>query len=247
MKTIKPTKQYSMTVVPYRPYRKILIIFALSFTFLVAVIGSFLLGRYYSLETKGITGTDQKQFKPLYEKKVEEVGKLEQQVANLKLATEVDRKANEEVRAQVVELKMQLAEMEQDNTFYRSLMRPNTSDQGLIIDAPSISAIAGSDNKYRYNVVIKQIVAQHRQLSGYLEFEILGREESGPRRLALKDVSESVSKEQIKLRFKYFQPVKGEMTLPEGFVPERIELKVVIKLPKKVVLEKKFGWLVKEG
>ncbi|MGH1441149.1 MAG: DUF6776 family protein [Cellvibrionaceae bacterium] len=247
MTTVKPSKQYSMTVVPHRPYLRILIIFALSFTFLLAVIGSFLLGRYYSLGGSSVGGVEQTNFKLEYEAKLDEAAKLEQQVANLKLATEVDRKANEEVRAQVVELKTQLAEMEQDNTFYRSLMRPNASDQGLVVDSPSVLAIAGSANKYKYNVVIKQIVAQHRLLSGYLEFELLGRQADTLRKLALKDISDSVSAEQIKLRFKYFQRIEGEMILPEGFVPERIELKVVVQRPKKAVVEKKFGWLVKES
>jgi len=247
MTTVKASKQYSMTVVPHRPYRRILIIFALLFTFLIAVIGSFLLGRYYSTEGASVGSGEQKDFKFEYEAKLAEVAKLEQQVANLKLATEVDRKANEEVRAQVVELKTQLAEMEQDNTFYRSLMRPNSSDQGLIVAPPSVSAMTGSTNRYKYSVVIKQIVAQHRLLSGYLEFELLGRQAGTLRKLALKDVSDSVNVEQIKLRFKYFQPIEGEMVLPEGFVPERIELKVVVQRPKKVVIEKKFGWLVKQN
>jgi len=247
MTTVKPSKQYSMTVVPHRPYLRMLIIFALSFTFLLVIIGSFWFGRYYSMGSSSSIGIERKDFKLEYESKLAEVGKLEQQVANLKLATEVDRKANEEVRAQVVDLKTQLAEMEQDNTFYRSLMRPNTADQGLIVDSPSVSAIVGSVNKYKYNVVIKQIVAQHRLLAGYLEFELLGRQADTVRKLPLKDISESVETERIKLRFKYFQRVEGEMVLPEGFVPERIQLKVVVQRPKKAVVEKKFGWLVKES
>lgn len=247
MTTVKPSKQYSMMVVPHRPYLKILLIFGLSFTFLLTVIGSFLLGRYYSIEGNGSNTFEQKNYKLEYQAKLAEASKLEQQVANLRLATEVDRKANEEVRAQVVELKNQLAEMEQDNTFYRSLMRPNASDQGLIVDPPSVVALAGSVNKYQYKVVIKQIVAQHRLLSGHLEFEILGRQDEVLRKLALKDISDAVNVEQLKLRFKYFQRIEGEMVLPEGFVPERIQLKVVVQRPKKAVVEKKFGWLVKES
>jgi len=247
MTIVKPSKQYSMTVVPHRPYLRILIIFVFVFTFLLAVIGSFLLGRYYSTDGVDLGGEDITSFKLEYEEQLLDIAKLEQQVANLRLASEVDRKANEEVRGQVVDLKTQLVELEQDNTFYRSLMRPNASDQGLVVDAPSVTAILGSIDRYKYNVVIKQIVAQHRLLSGYVEFELLGRQAGALRKLALKDISDSINVEQIKLRFKYFQRIEGEMLLPEGFVPERIQIKVVVQAPKKAVIDKKFGWLVKES
>lgn len=247
MTSVKPSKQYAMTVVPHRPYRKILLIFALSFTFLLAVIGSFLVGRYYSVDSYGLSHGEEADLKQRYQARVEEVAKLEQQVANLKLATEIDRKANEEVRAQVVELKTLLAEMEQKNNFYLSVMQPNANDQGLIIDAPLVVALPNAPRRYSYNLVIKQIVTQHSQLSGYLEFELLGRQADTLRKLALKDVSDSVNVEQIKLGFKYFQRIEGEMVLPEGFVPERIQLKVVVQRPKKAVVDKKFGWLVKES
>ncbi len=247
MTNVKPTKQFPVTVVPYRPYFKILLIFGLSFTFLLAIIGSFLVGRYYSSNGSDLPSGEYDNLAQKYQDKIVEIARLEQQVANLRLATEVDRKANEEVRAQVVDLKNQLAAMEQDNTFYRSLMRPDSNDQGLIVDAPSVEIVPGEKGKYRYNLVIKQIVTQHQQLSGYLEFELLGRQGDGLRKLALKDVSSAVTVERIKLRFKYFQRIEGEMVLPEGFVPERIELKVVVQSPKKSVVEKKFGWLVKES
>ncbi|MFT6388893.1 MAG: hypothetical protein ACJAUP_002278 [Cellvibrionaceae bacterium] len=236
-----------MMVIPHRPYLRVLIIFVLVATFLLAVTGSFLLGGYYSVDRVELGGEDITNFKLKYEEQLPELAKLEQQAANLRLANEVDRKANEEVRGQVVYLKTQLAEMEQDNTFYRGLMRPNANDQGLVVDAPSVAAISGSIDRYKFNVVIKQIVAQHRLLSGYLEFELLGRQAGVIRKLALKDVSDSINVEQIKLRFKYFQRIEGEMLLPEGFVTERIHLKVVIQGPKKAVIEKKFGWLVKKS
>ncbi len=246
MTRVKPSKQYSMTVVPYRPYLRMFWFFALSLTFIVAVIGSFFIGRYYSVGGNGDVVAEYEELKQQYNEKLAQSVKLEQQIANLKLATEVDRKANEEVRSKVVELETQLADLEQDNTFYRSLMRPDPSDKGLVVDAPSVVQTR-SAGVYKYNLVIKQIVAQHRKISGYATFELLGKQGDKNRKLALKDISESISVEKIKLSFKYFQRIEGEMALPEGFIPERIDLKVVVQRPKKAVVDKKFGWLVKES
>ena len=80
-----------------------------------------------------------------------------------------------------------------------------------------------------------------------MQFELLGKQGEIFQRFALKDVSDSISVEKIRLKFKYFQRIKGEMALPEGFIPERIELKVVAERPSKVVIDKKFGWSVKKS
>ncbi|MGH1486377.1 MAG: DUF6776 family protein [Cellvibrionaceae bacterium] len=246
MTTVKPSKQYEMTVVPHRPYWRFLQIFALSLTFLLAVIGSFLVGRYYGVVDTGGIDVELAEVKSQYTEKLDEAAKLEQQVANLRLAAEVDRKANEKVRGEVVDLKTQVAELEQDNTFYRSLMRPAPGDKGLVVDAPAITS-TNIPNVYQYNVVIKQIVTQHRLVSGYVQFELLGKRGDIFQRLVLKDLSDTISVERIKLKFKYFQRIEGEMSLPDGFVPERIELKVVTERPNKVTIDKKFGWSLKKS
>ena len=246
MAAVKPSKQYQMTVVPHRPCWRFLQLFALSLTFLLTVAGSFFVGRYHGVVDTGGIDVELAEVKAQYSEKSAEAAKLEQQVANLRLAAEVDRKANEKVRSEVVDLKTRVAELEQDNTFYRSLMRPASGDKGLVVDAPVITA-SNLPNVYQYNVVIKQIVTQHRLVSGYLEFELLGKQGDTLRRLALKDLSDTISVERIKLKFKYFQRIDGEMLLPDGFVPERIELKVVTQRPNKATIDKKFGWSLKKS
>jgi hypothetical protein len=215
-----------------------LCIVAVLITFLISVIGSFLLGRYYSVDKRDESIlADAQRLKQTLNEKTTLVTQLEQQVANMRLASEVDRKANEEVREEAVKLRTQLAELEEDNTFYRSLMRPAPGDKGLVVDPPSVTPTDVS-GVYKYNMVIKQIVAQHQQVNGYAEFTLLGKQGEQAVQFALKDISDDVTVERIKLNFKYFQRIEGEMRLPEGFFPERIELKIVTQRPDSVVIEK---------
>lgn len=249
MALVKPSKQYPMTVVPYRPIRRAVAIFALFITVLVLIIGSFYGGRYYAeVNTSSVTSLliERDELLRKYSEKSAQVLNLEQQVVNLKLAAEVDRKANEEVRAEVLQLKEQLNELEEKNSFYLSVMRPEPGSKGLVVDLPLITPV-DTQGAYKYNLVIKQIVTKHRQVKGYVEFEILGRQGDDLVRLALKDVSKTVDKERIKLNFKYFQRIKGEMALPINFVPERLEIKVVAQKPNSVTIDKKFGWSINEG
>jgi hypothetical protein len=246
MKKVKPSKQYRMVVVPYRPHRRVLLICLLILLFLIAIVGSFIVGRYIVVGGQSNIINQLDLVSKENAAKTSQVDELQQKIANLRLATEVDRKANEEIRAEVVSLKTQLAELEQDNSFYRSLMRPAPGDKGLVVDAPAI-AVTDAPGQYKYNLVIKQIVTKHRQVKGYLLFDLIGNQNGESKSLALKDVSKKYGAERIKLSFKYFQRIEGLMDLPEGFIPERIELKVVTERPNKAVIDKKFGWSTKES
>jgi hypothetical protein len=246
MSAVKESKQYAMTVVPHRPYVKALKILLFCVIFVLSVAASYFAGHYYNIGFSGATTAEYDELNARYKLELIKSAKLEQQVANLKLATEVDRKANKEVRAKVVELETQLADLKQNNTFYRSLMRPAAGDKGIVVDPPSVVP-KNTAGEYAFNIVVKQIVAQHQQVSGYLTLVLVGKQSGEPATLALKDISDDISDERIRLNFKYFQRIEGDMTLPKGFVPDKIEMQVVIQNPKKAVIDKKFGWLVKES
>lgn len=91
------------------------------------------------------------------------------------------------------------------------------------------------------------MATNHKMLSGFLNFKIVGRQGELPVTLSLKDVSDNVSYDNIKLRFKYFQTLEGQLVLPDGFEPQRIELLAKSSGKDSVTVEKKFGWLVQES
>lgn len=245
MASVKPSKQYAMKVVPYRPYRRFFKYLAVLLFVSLAVGASFFVGQYYAAGLP-IVVSDEGKLQLKYNERVAEALKLSQQVANLKLAAEVDRKANEKVRAEVVELKTKVAEIEQENAFYLSVLQPAPGDKGIILDAPVIIS-TDTPNEYKYNIIVKQIVAKHRQVSGHIQFDLLGMKDNTFQKIPLKDVSEAISDDKIKVKFKYFWKIQGKMLLPEGFIPERIEVRVAIQKPQKSLIDKKFGWLVKES
>jgi hypothetical protein len=246
MSVVKQSKQYTMTVVPYRPYLKAFKVLLLYAFMVMAVAASYFVGRYFNVDLNGAAVEEYATLNAQHKRELAKSAKFEQQIANLKLATEVDRKANTEVRGKVVELETQLAALKQDNTFYRSLMRPAAGDKGIVVDPPAVIQ-KNASGEYKFNLVIKQIVAKHQKVNGYLTLVLVGKQSGEPVSLPLKDISSDVSDERIRLNFKYFQRIEGDMKLPDGFLPEKIEMKVVVQKPKKAVIDKKFGWLVKES
>lgn len=246
MPKVKSSKQYNMKVVAHRPWRRFLTAIAILFVTIMLMIVSFFAGQHMAVGSNDRLVKERDRLLQLYREQREQVDKLEQQVVNLKLAVDVDSQANNDVRSEVVELQKYIAKLEQDNAFYRGLMQPDPKDKGLVIDPPTIT-VSDVANTYRYNLIIKQIVERHQLVSGYLEVAILGKQGEETHRISLKDLSESIDSERIKLRFKYFQPIEGEIALPVDFVPEHLELKVVTQRPKNLVIDKKFAWTTKES
>ncbi|ODS24674.1 hypothetical protein AB835_02025 [Candidatus Endobugula sertula] len=246
MACVKATPEDSLVVVAYCPYRYWVRCTLFIVIVVLLVVGSYYSGFYRGSSTEKAAIVERDQLRNSYAEKIVRIEELEQQVANLALGSQVDRKATEQVRARVVELKNQIAELERDNTFYRDLMRPDNEDTGISVGVPTITSVK-VDNTYEYKMVVKQLDANRLKVRGYLEFDLVGKNGEKDRRISLQEVSDNIDSGRIKLNFRYFQRIEGQMVLPQDFTPDRIELKVVLVRPKKTLIEKKFKWSIKES
>lgn len=245
MTAVKGSKQYRLEVVPYRPgYR-----FLLRIMLLVVVMASVYAAHWYgtseALQYQSLALTERDQFSISLQESVIEIEALRQEVANLRLGAQVDQAASEDVRGEVIALKAQIADMQEDISFYRSLMAPSAETKGLTIGSLNVIS-TGVARHFNYKLVIQQLATNHLLLNGYVNFTIVGRQGDLPMSLSLKDVSPSITTKDIRLGFKYFQNVEGELILPEGFEPIRIEIVATVRGPGAATVEKKFGWLAEE-
>lgn len=248
MPPVESTPEYDLAVVPYRPYYTAMRAAVVITVALIISIACYYLGYHRGTTVERSAVIERDNLRIAYQQADEKVKQLEQNVANLKLGSQVDRKATEQVRAKVVELKNRIADLERDNTFYRDLMRPDNDDRGISISTPSFVISGTTNNAYDYKMVVKQQTENRSQVAGYLEFDVVGKDDKGrSQRYSLHQLSQSEASEKIKLNFRYFQRLEGTMILPSAFVPERIELKVVSFKPKKALIEKKFNWTIKES
>jgi|GEM_PF-4236226 len=141
MVKIKRTPECSLAVVPYRPYRALVcVIVGCLVVMLVSLLSYY--GGIYRISSVEQSATLERdgllQFK---REKLEVIAKLEQQVANFSLGAEVDKKATEQIRGQMVALKHRIAELERDNTFYRDLMSPDSKGNGIFVASRRVCRI----------------------------------------------------------------------------------------------------------
>ncbi len=154
-----------------------------------------------------------------------ERGELRQQLAIAEKNGQLDRMAAETVRKEIVAYRQQIAGLQRDVDFYRSLMAPGEDNQGLAIHALEINHSV-ADQRFHYQVTIKQVGNGNLLLKGKLDVLIDLRESASgtleTRRLAeLPDFSGSIP---AVLRFRFFQTVSGSFKLPAGYVPVSMTL-----------------------
>ncbi|WP_185235835.1 DUF6776 family protein [Teredinibacter franksiae] len=246
MTVVKGSKHYPLRVVEYRPWTRVLML-----SVLLIIVGSAVMFSYYLGHREGMAGQEQAledaaRLKVELESTSGQLEQLEQKVANVNIGAEVDRQANESVRQEVIVLKEQVAQLEEDNSFYRNLMAPTGNKRGLTFGAVEI-VDTDAPRTYSFKIVMQQLATNHQLLNGTLTFNVVGRLNGVEATFNLNQLSEQVNQETVRLRFKYFQTIQGRMSLPAEFEPERIELVAKSTGKKPVTIEKRFGWLVEES
>jgi Family of unknown function (DUF6776) len=159
---------------------------------------------------------------------------------------EVDRSALEIVRQEIASQQEEIAGLEEGLQFYRSLMAPGDTDQGLSLY--EIELVPGKEPRhYSFRIVVKQQAARkYAQVKGELSAVVFGMLNGEPVEYSLAQLSDDVEGDVIKLGFRYFQSIEGEMTLPEGFDPGGVSLVATARTPRKLEVREEFSWQIQE-
>jgi hypothetical protein len=143
-------------------------------------------------------------------------------------------------------LRDRVAQLEQDIVYYRQVVSEETQDTGLIVTQLDIDAMR-EPNRFRYKLVLRQQDADGDTfLTGYVNVNLIGQQDNEQVIIALRDLSAEQDQLDIRLRFKYFQNIEGELALPEGFVPERVQVAAVSIEPVDKSIDQDFSWVVRE-
>lgn len=238
---VKGSKQRRMIVVPYRPWFRLSVVLGLLLVLVVAGVGSFFYGRIDAARQYVVTTADNARLSQQLSLAQDEMESLRSQLAS----SMVDRRANEEVQSTINSLRQRIMQLEQDVSFYRQVMSPDSAELGLIIAEFDVNQLEG--RRYHYKAVFRQAGAGDRVLEGKVTVALAGRMGDERKVLPLADILPQGNTFDPELNFRYFQNLEGEFELPEGFVPEQVEVKAESTKPAANKVEKIFSWSVVEA
>jgi hypothetical protein len=232
-------------VLRYDPRRRNFVLLIVSAVLLSVALAAFFAGRHVATHERTLALQKQAELEAKLRSSSSELQELRQQVANLKLGTEVDRVAANQVRQEVKVLRDGIAKLEEDIAFYRSLMDPGAEKAGLDIRSLELYRRA-IDDPIRYKIVMQQLGARHPVIKGSINLDVIGLHKGEKAVIPLGDLSNEQVEKTIKLRFRYFQNIEGELVLPKDFEPMQIRVMARSLGNNGRQIEKLFDWIVKE-
>lgn len=241
---VKGSKQERMVVVPHRPRRRVLFTAVVLLGVLASALGGWAYGYYKTMRSQETIQADRSELLADLQTVQAENAELKRQIAILDRSSMMDQRATEEVQSTIRTLRERVAQLEEDIVFYRQVVSEETEDTGLVIGQFDISATAQA-GRFRYKLVMRQEDADGDTfLLGHVNINIVGQQDNEQIVYSLRDVSSDEDELDIRLRFKFFQNIEGELELPEGFTPDRIQIAAASTEPVVKTLNQDFSWVV---
>ena len=149
---------------------------------------------------------------------------LERELAASKLAADVQEQAAQELQQRLTQLLGEKVELENAVSFYRDLMEVGAKREGLRVASFTVLA-TNTPQIFQFSILVTQIAEKRKYVAGDIQLKVIGILQGG-RHEVIFDAKNAVVGFPLKLRFKYFQDLVGQIRLPPDFIPERVSISV---------------------
>lgn len=232
--------QERLIVRPYNPRReRQKLLLAVAMVALSLIVGLLLGGQWFGHEMK-----QRRQLAIDLQTRDKQLAETQQQLATAELAAEVDRNALESVRLQLSELQGELASNEEELSFYRNLLQEGGAATGLVISGLTLTQ--GDDGVLNYRLVVQQRAGKLKTIKVTTVLEVEGTQDGEHKTLTLGDVDPEQNDYYMYLTFRYFYVHDGTVSLPDGFEPNQITVKVWPAGQNKQAVSRQFEWKLEE-
>lgn len=171
---------------------------------------------------------------------------LSERLAALEMAATVDREAYRKVESELVLLQARIQEQQEDIEFYKGIVNENEASGLRIQDFEIVKGFG--DREYDVRLVLAQAFRSDRQVSGEIDLIIEGVQRGKPARLGFAELAaEAGGEKPLSYSFRYFQDLKRELLLPEGFEPDRVQIIVRPAGKSSKTVEEFFIWEAETG
>lgn len=222
-----------LRLVAHRPALRVLKWLAVMVAVLGALAGGFYLGR-------AVSGLDQQYLQSLEtinSTSAARIASLNRDLIDARLAYDVDSQALNALRGDFERSRSEMAKLSEEVTFYRSLMAPSAIAKGLQIAKFETTPLASGARSF--HLLLTQIASRRSWLSGQVRIEVTGRTPTGVQVLPLTELA-SLPQYPLKFRFRYFQDLRGELRIPDGFSPDQVA--VTVERSGAKPLKRTFDW-----
>lgn len=155
---------------------------------------------------------------------IEENNQLRQKLLVLERNYQIQQEAKKNLAHHLKVLQEQNTELTRDMALYQTIAGTSSVGQGLQIKAFQVFRMP-EPNTFRYLLVLSKQAAPQKYAKGAVMMTILGMINDKPIHLPVKYV-DSGRDDGLAFKFRHFQELTGELSFPEGFVPQGVLFQV---------------------
>lgn len=231
-----------MIVVPYQPWRT-----AFNWVVIILIVVSSSAGFYFygygaGIQVSGDAREERDTLLIQMDDMNSQMSFLQQELINTEQASAVDRQALEEVQDTILNFRETIAQLEEDVLYYKKIMSPENNDTGLMIGQLDLVNMNDA-GRVRYRLELRQVGNNDNIISGYANVNILGSQDRQEISMPLRSVAVDEDQLDIRLQFRYFQNIQGELLLPERFEPLGVQI-IAVDEGNDETVQKSFAWVV---
>jgi cell division protein FtsB len=232
----------NLVVKTHRPGRYRLLVVGLLLALLASSYGLFEFGRirggYDFLESREQISQRDREIAQLNRK----IEQLRDQVVLLETSSGIDEEAHQQIEQRLQVLQGTIQNQAEGLAFYKGIISPEDGEAGLKIR--NFTVEPGTEpGWYLVKIVLIQAKDHGRQVSGVVDLSIDGQLAGEAKTLALADLRQTAGVTGgPAFSFRYFQELEESLSLPEGFVPEKINIEVRPKGRSARTIRKSFDW-----
>lgn len=149
---------------------------------------------------------------------------MQQNVATLTRSDQISRDANRDLQGALAEREEEIAGLRADVAFYERLVGATSQRRGLTVHALRMSPQNG--NAWEFQTTLTQNLNRGAVSSGRLSLVIEGTLDGKREELVWSELRQGDEAGGTPFSFKYFQQIKGDVFLPDGFAPVRVTVKL---------------------
>ncbi len=171
-----------------------------------------------------------------------ERAELLQRIAKLERISQIDRESVSRVQDKLKQDQSERHKLEEEILFLRNIVATRSGNGVLNLQRLRLQQ-GKRENSVFYAFTVSKVLKDSEYMEGWAYLSLSGKQGKAKRTLTLKELTGS-QKESLKLRFKHFQNLEGELLLPGGFKPTGVTIEVKPTGKKFTPVKKSFKWVV---
>lgn len=190
---------------------------------LASLVAVYLVCRYTMIPGYAAAQTELRGLRSQLEESLAELDGMKTQLVQRERANQVSDLAGNTLEKELADSKDQIAALRSELSFYEKVVSGGADQAGLAINDLEVR---GGQNPgvYRFIVTLSQNLKKDRMAKGGVTLSIRGISNGKLSQLNFKQLSGADGPAQVPFDFKYFQRIEGSIMLPDGFVPDQVQV-----------------------